>query len=306
MEDIKYQFELSNYANVIRIADRLLSSKQHKDEYLILMYKASSLRNLLKEEEAILIFKEIVLKYPDKVDAKLNLALTQILIGEFIDARKVLKKALELDSENLDIISNQIYIEEQLHNFDEVIRMSTIAINIDPEDPSNWLVRSNAYDRLGKYENAITDGKQAVRKAQDDEIYLQAAYNGLGYTYSKIQDYKNAEYYLMEAIKTDDTEPFQYNNLGWVLANQNKIEEGLKYINYSLQLDPDNSYAYKNRGKVYMLKGNFKMAKKEFLKAKELDYEIEYDNEVNQLLDDLYRENNNEQQPTKTNNNHQL
>ena len=69
-----------------------------------------------------------------------------------------------------------------------------------------------------------------------------------------------------------------------MLALCGKVDEGLKYINHSINIDHLNSYAYKNRAKVYLMKGNKNKARKDLEKAKDMDYHIDYDNEVNELL----------------------
>ncbi|MDF1699175.1 MAG: tetratricopeptide repeat protein [Saprospiraceae bacterium] len=286
LEKLKFQFSLGNYWNVIKIASSLIEQEDFKSDYTVLMYKAASYANVLEDEKAIATYNTIIQLHPENVEPKIRIALIQIAIGEFEQARHHLTQAWKLDPENLDVLNNLIYISEQLHEFDIVIELSSTAIEIDPQDPSVWLVRAAAYEKKRLYELAIKDGLKAISVCEDD-IYLQMAYNDLGYTYSKKGDLVNAESYLRKAIEVDETDPIQYNNLGWVLAEIGKIDEGLDYINYSIQLDSSNSYAYKNRAKVLLKKGANKKAKKDLLKAKAMDYHIEYDNEVNDLLSTL-------------------
>jgi len=66
-----------------------------------------------------------------------------------------------------------------------------------------------------------------------------------------------------------------------------KYELGLDLINKSLRLNSSNSYAYKNRAKLFLSKGQFNKAKDDLLKAKELEYHLLYDNEVDVLLNQL-------------------
>lgn len=289
MEKLKYQYDIGNYWNVIKIADMLLIETKNENYYSILMFKAYAYCNLLEENKAVEIFDLIIRTFPNKIEPRIRLALTLIQIGKYIKARKVLEAALLVEPNNLDIINNLMFVEEDLHNFERVIELANEAITIDELEPSVWLVRASASEKVGDYTRAISDGLKAIELSRDDEIFLQMAHNNLGYTYTKMGDVVKAEFYLRKAIEIDDTDPFQFNNLGFVLAKKGQLEEGLRYINHSLELDSENSYAYKNRAKVFLMAGKPELARKDLIKAKKLDYEIEYDNEVNILLNDLDR-----------------
>lgn len=52
-------------------------------------------------------------------------------------------------------------------------------------------------------------------------------------------------------------------------------------------IDPDNSYAYKNRAKVLLQLRETEQAIEDLLTARELDYELLYDDEVDRLLAEL-------------------
>ncbi len=282
-EKLEYQFSIANYRNVIKIVNQLIEDNSLESAYELLMYKAAAYANLMEEEKAISVYKEIILSNPNEVQPKLQLALILIEIGEFESAKMQLGFARTIEPDNLDIINNQIYILEQLHEFQKVVELSTTAINIDRNEVSVWLTRAAAYERLQNYDLAISDGLKAIPLCED-EIDFQMTHNDLGYYYSKKGDLKNAEHYLRKAIEFDDTEPFQYNNLGLVLANKGNLDDGIKYINHSIRLDGNNSYAYKNRAIVYLKKDEFRKAKKDLIRAKEMDYYLNYDGEVNKLL----------------------
>ena len=251
------------------------------------MYKAAAYANLMEDENAISSYEIIIELHPTEVLPKIRLAQILISIGEFEPARTQLLQAETIEPDNLEIINNQIFISEQLHEFHNVIDLSTKAIKIDEKEPSAWLTRASACERVKDYELALRDGLKAISLIDNDDISLQIAYNDIGYTYSKKGDLLNAEIYLRKAIEIDESEPFQFNNLGLVLAKIGKVDEGFKLINHSISLDPNNSYAYKNRAKVYLIKGNKIKAMKDLKRAKLLDYHLDYNNEVNELIETL-------------------
>jgi lipoprotein NlpI len=64
-------------------------------------------------------------------------------------------------------------------------------------------------------------------------------------------------------------------------------DKGLELINYSLTLDPDNSYAYKNRAKYYIETGDPKKALRDLLQAKAMGYDEQYGAEVDEIINEL-------------------
>jgi Flp pilus assembly protein TadD len=53
------------------------------------------------------------------------------------------------------------------------------------------------------------------------------------------------------------------------------LEDGLADVNFSLQLNNENSYAYRNLGIYHLKRSHFSEARQLFLKAKEMDIETE-------------------------------
>lgn len=284
LEQIKYQYSIANDHKVLKLTDQFLKIEGNAKNYEALNFKAQSLKNTFQDERAIETFQYIIECYPEEIGPLLELALCLIDIGEFDKAKSQLETAKSLEPSNIDVINNLIFIEESLQNFSEVIKLSNEAILIDEYEPSIWITISSAHERLGKYEEAIRYGERAIALSENDEILLQMAYNNLGYNYSKMNDLTNAEYYLKKAVEVDGTEPYAINNLGLVIAQKGNIEAGFTLIEKSISLDTENSYAYKNRAKLFLMAGNEKEARKNLIKAKELNYELDHDNEVNELL----------------------
>ena len=287
IEQLRFQYSIADDQKVIRLANQLLETEEYKNKYEVLNYKAQAHKNLFQDELAIVTYQRIIESYPDLVEPRLNLGLLLIEVEAYEGARNHLLAALKIDPKNLEVLNNIIFIEEVTLNFEEVIELSNLAIELDPNDPSIWLVISSAHERLGNYVEAIDTCKKGIRLSGDDMIYLQLGYNNLGYIYLKMNDLAKAKTYLEKAIELDDTEPFAFNNLGLVMAKLGDFKQGMKLINHSIQLDNENSYAFKNRAKVHLMEGNAQLAQQDLLRAKDLNYELEYGSEVNELLDSL-------------------
>lgn len=80
-------------------------------------------------------------------------------------------------------------------------------------------------------------------------------------------DYLEAKKQLEESIANDPTYPSPKENLGWVLANLGQVDKGLRLVEESLRLDGQNSYAFKNRAKIYLMNGEKELAIKDLKRA---------------------------------------
>jgi tetratricopeptide (TPR) repeat protein len=283
IEEIKYQYSISNDNRVIKLSEQFLKSDENFNNYEVLILRAFSFKNTFQDQKAIETFEVLIKYYPEVVEPLLESVFCLIDIGKFDRARIQLEIALKLEPDNVEVINTLIFIEETMHNFEKVINLSNKAILISDKEPSIWLTLSSAYERLGNFDEAIKFCRKAIEFCAND-MFLQKAYNNLGYTYSKMNDLVNAEFYLKKAIQIDAAEPFAYNNLGLVLAKQGDTKRGMEMVEHSLKLNNQNSYAYKNRAKIFLMIESIDLAESDLLRAKELDYEIDYDNEVDDLI----------------------
>lgn len=283
IENIQHQLFIENYGRVIHMSDKLLGEDEYKNNYEVLMCKASAHQALYQDDEAILTLQEVIKFYPQEINPLLDLGAILLDNGKFLEGRSVFNKALALDTKNLEILDSLIYIEMMLDNNDEVLRLVNMAIEIEPSNPTLWVIKADTHQRLGQFQEGISCAEITISHAGDDPLSLVSAYNTLGYIYSKMNDLDNAEYYLKEALELDPDSSV-YCNLGWVFAQKGDVELGLKYVLHSIDMDDSNSYAYKNLAKIYLMKNESQKAIKYLEKAKALGYALDVDKEVDELL----------------------
>ena len=88
-------------------------------------------------------------------------------------------------------------------------------------------------------------------------------------------------------IKFYPTFAYAYDNRGFCKYKIGKLDAALKDINYALELDASNSYAYKYLGLIYSEIGDKAKAIEYLQIAKDLGYSEKYDNEVDELLESI-------------------
>ena len=118
--------------------------------------------------------------------------------------------------------------------WDKAIQKYSEAIKIRPKSHTMYYWRARAYLNKGNRRSAIVDLKKSIQ-------IKSSFYNA-------------------------------YDLLGWIYTEEKRWKEGIKYLNISISLRPDNGWAYYTRGRCYYYLGIHKMAMEDVKKACELGY----------------------------------
>ncbi len=113
------------------------------------------------------------------------------------------QKAVELDPNNVDYLTELAIAHYKLKNYDEAIRTYEKIISLHPDNVSSY-------------------------------------YNRIGNIYWIKKDFEKAEFYFRKAIELDPTLVVSYNNLALMLDENGKKEEAVKVLNQGIEANPDN------------------------------------------------------------------
>ena len=153
------------------------------------------------------------------------------------------------------------------------------------KDPSNFQARRELSVILannGFNEEALSNLKYLEKYFPDD---AEIAYN-IGIIYEKLKDLKKAEAAYKKAVSISPQADFYYN-LGEVLVNLQKWDEGIDTFKEVLKADPNDGNSYFNLGICYYNKDESKLAEDNFKKAIELNPQDLY---ANFYLGNIYQE----------------
>ena len=161
----------------------------------------------------------------------------------------------------------------------------TKAISIDPTKVIPYYDRgiSRSYD--GRLDLAYEDMNKAMNMDTTDLKWV--GYNNIAFfIYLKREQYQAAIDYFNIAMKylKDKSISAPLNNRGYAKFKLGDIEGGLKDINDALKMEPSNSFAYRNLALVYLHQGKSEKACQSLMKAKELDFTIDYGDEIDELI----------------------
>lgn len=200
--------------------------------------------------------------------------------------KKALLKLSELPSDLLDEIraeETKAWILFELKEFNQAKTIYGNLLDRNKTNGSYHICIAECYKELGRLDKYIEYSELAVRIDGNNPI----AKNNLGYILIANKDYDRAIKNLKEAISLDPKFAFAHNNLGYAMLKTGDKNLAFNLIKRSIELDNQNSYAYKNLAKYYIEESKNDLAIKNLKKAKELGYAEMYDNEVNDLLEEL-------------------
>jgi tetratricopeptide (TPR) repeat protein len=101
-----------------------------------------------------------------------------------------------------------------------------------------------------------------------DELLKSDIYNNLGYYSLRLGEYEKSIPHFQEAIKRDPDYGYPKDNLGYVLIQLGKLEEGKTWIEKArLTGTNDSAYSYRNLALYHQAKNETELAEENFQKA---------------------------------------
>lgn len=122
---------------------------------------------------------------------------------------------------------------------------------------------------------------KGLKKVKELNPEMKLEFN-LAYCYSMLQKYQQADSIFQ--LIYDDQNPAFLNNYGLNKHNLGNSDEGKKLIMKSLELAPNNSFAYRNLALISIDKKEFKKACQHLNKALSLGFKKQYGSEVSDLI----------------------
>lgn len=172
----------------------------------------------------------------------------------------------------LDIVSDKN--EEKLAEIDNLIgeknfsQALAVILQLESEqikiDELNGLIARQMNN--GYKSEAVETAKKLVELRGDYH-----SYNYLGFVYSEIGDYANAEIYLLKSIADNSNYRPAHNNLGNVYNNLKKIDLAEAEYLKAIKLEPENPKSYYNVAIIYQNSNRIDKAIEYYLKSLELN-----------------------------------
>ena len=209
-------------------------------------------------------------------------------IGEHQKALNDIEVALKNDTTNIDLIKIQASILYSLSENKRAIEVFNKLLKLDPKDAESLVYRGILHKRLRNYNATLTDFEEAIAINPNYDFAYEA--RGDFYTYSLAENFEQAikDYNkVIDNFKTNipnQNKAYVFNNRGFAKYQAKDFDGAIEDINASIQLFPENAYAYKNRALVHLSSDNLEPMCADLAKAKALNFEDKYGQEVNNLM----------------------
>jgi tetratricopeptide (TPR) repeat protein len=140
------------------------------------------------------------------------------------------------------------------------------SLRINPEMAQAYYGRGTCYMQQGKYDEAITDLKEYVKRKEDNNAtYL------IGYCYFLSKNMDSAIEYFQNAIEQGCSNANMFYYIGVIYFNKAQYEEAEKYYTRSIEVDNKHSFSYNDRGSTYRMQEKYDLAIADYQKAIELN-----------------------------------
>jgi Tfp pilus assembly protein PilF len=151
------------------------------------------------------------------------------------------------------------------------------------QNPSSLQVVANlaqAYAQNGQKEKAVHLMELILSK----DPHYDMGYSNLGMVYTEMNKLQEAKAAFEKGIEQTPNDAVLLNNYGYLLGRLKEFPKALLFINKSISIYPANSYAYRNRGLVYLDMKLQREACTDFNASKELGFKTYFGDEIDSLI----------------------
>jgi tetratricopeptide (TPR) repeat protein len=218
-----------------------------------------------------------------------------------------LSKAIALDSNNNEALSNRGVVNYNLGNYNESVSDFTRSLMKKKSNADAWIGRANAYSQLKKFDLALPDYNEYIKiKTDDPKSYVwrgiakmnlnmqnealpdfekclsinqndDEAYYWKGLYYYNKKDYATALPLLDKSLALNPKRAEVYSWRGLTKYSLKLYNEAISDFNKSLELNPNDASSYVNRSSSYFEVGRFAEAWEDINKAGKMGYPLNKD-----------------------------
>ena len=277
-------FDNQNYPEVILTTDSIISIDPNNYEALVL--KGRALFNLDEIDSGITYLSKAIQINPQIPETYSHRAVMYNFTRDYDLAIEDMNVAIDGDPKNMEYLNIRGGLFFKITSYDKALHDYNYILDSIPDNYNILVYRATIYRIIEDYEKATKDIQKAIELDPENELaYEERAYLKLmlNNTQGSINDYSLVIEKLESNSNQDIFLAYTYNNRGFAYYKSGDHDRALADINYSIELFPNNSYAYKNRALIFIAKNELIIACSDLEKATELGYDRQYDNEVFEL-----------------------
>ncbi len=188
---------------------------------------------------------------------------------KFEDAKKELTAVIEDDEKNIEALKLLGLCHINLGEFKEGQGIFETVVKYK-DDAASWFYLANCYDNQDDFLHAIAAYEEVLRLRSS----YPDAYKNLAVVYVKNKEPQKAVDTVKKAMEFAEDEDYTlYYIAGTACMAMKNFDEGVKFLEKAIELNPEHAQLYNNLGTCYVTIGVLDKAYENFLKASELEPE---------------------------------
>jgi tetratricopeptide (TPR) repeat protein len=170
------------------------------------------------------------------------------LYADFLMLDKKLKEAAPYyytaavyEKRDFRIWDNLLFVDNELAQYDSLERHSSMAIELFPNQPRNYLYNGLANTQLKNYEKAARSLSEGMEFVVDNKPLMLDFLRLSGDAYYYVRNFPKSDRAFDEALKIDPDNGYVLNNYAYFLSQRNEaLEKAEKLSKRSIELQPGN------------------------------------------------------------------
>ncbi|KAM3145382.1 hypothetical protein pb186bvf_002426 [Paramecium bursaria] len=224
---------LKNYEEAIQVFT--FSIQVNPKSYHSYYQKAIALRDQNKHNEAIQNF-EISFEIKNKLVSEPLSQIASIYYGQdkYQQAITYYDKVLELNPSNVTANYNKGLSYKQMEKYQEAIPFLDKANQLNPKHTSSMVTKALCLQELNRHQEALKVLEEVDKINPKEEFHNSK----IAFIYFDLNEYDKAIYYFQLQIKIKEYAS-DYRCLADISFKRDQYQEAMKYLNKSLEIDPN-------------------------------------------------------------------
>jgi tetratricopeptide (TPR) repeat protein len=223
-------------------------------------------------KDVVTTLSHVVSKFPEEFGINLILGLSYLQLEQYRDAEPCLEKAVELNGKDLNALSAYSYTLSKVKEFPKSIEILRRALALDSANVDLMANLGLIYDDQEMWNECDSVYTAALKINPDNALIL----NNYAYSLSKRSIKLNEALDMVSrALKKEPTNSSYLDTKGWIYFQLKKYPEAKELIEKSLQISGDKLEVLDHLGEVLSAMGDEKSAVEAWKKAIALDGENE-------------------------------
>jgi protein O-GlcNAc transferase len=200
-----------------------------------------------QDSQAIPVFRSILEREPEFIEADYQLGLALQRSGQAQDAVLLLKQVVAAQPNNAEALTNLGMALCQIQTAKDAVSVLQRSLALDPNSVTAHQDLAAAYVQLSQFDDAVRELREAIKLAPD----LPQLHYNLGLALKSQDDAADAIPELETAEKLNPSAPEAPYLLGILYMQTGRYDDAAREMSWSLKLRPQNGDGWATLGSVY-------------------------------------------------------